>query len=77
MLSLLKDNWTGFENLPKSKSVEKYLSYLRETLKKTREFADEHTKRAREQYAKFYNSRAVDKSFQIGEQVIILEKRHY
>jgi len=36
VLSLLKDNWTGFENLPKSKSVGKYLSDLRETLKKNK-----------------------------------------
>ena len=74
VLSLLKDNWTGFENLPKSKTVEKYLSDLKETLEKTREFADKHAKRAQEQYAKFYNTKAVDKSFQIGEQVIVLEK---
>jgi len=40
LLSLLKNNWTGFENLPKSKTVEKYLSDLKKTLEKTREFAD-------------------------------------
>ena len=74
VLSLLKDNWTGFGNLPKSKTVEKYLSDLKETLEKTREFSDKHAKRAQEQYAKFYNTKAVDKSFQICEQVIVLEK---
>jgi len=26
------------------------------------------------QYAKFYNAKAVDKSFQVGEQVIVLER---
>jgi len=31
-------------------------------------------KKAQEQYAKFYNSKAVDKSFQDGEQVIVLGK---
>jgi len=67
VLSLLKDNWTGFDNLPKSKTVEKYLSDLKETLEKTREFADKHAKRAQEQYAKFYNTKAVEKIFQIGE----------
>jgi len=74
VLSLLKDNWTGFGNLPKSKTVEKYLSDLKETLEKTREFSDKHAKRAQEQYAEFYNTKAVDKSFQICEQVIVLEK---
>jgi len=74
VLSLLKDNWTGFENLPKSKTVEKYLSDLKKTLEKTREFADKNAKIAQEQYAKFYNAKAVDKSFQVGEQVIVLER---
>ena len=74
VLSLLKDNWTGFGNLPKSKTVEKYLSDLKETLEKTREFSDKHAKRAQEQCAKFYNTKAVDKSFKIGEQIIVLEK---
>ena len=32
VLSLLRDNWTGFENLPKSKTVERYVSDLKETL---------------------------------------------
>ena len=50
------------------------MSDLKETLEKTREFADKHAKRAQEQYAKFYNTKAVDKSFQIDEQVIVLEK---
>ena len=72
----MRDNWTGFENLPKSKTVERYLSDLKETLEKSREFADVHAKRAQEQYAKFYNTKAVDKSFQIGEEVLeVLEKR--
>ena len=48
VLSLLKDNWTGFENLPKSKTVEKYLSELKKTLEKTREFADKNAKIAQD-----------------------------
>ena len=48
VLSLLKDNWTGFEKLPKSKTVERYLSDLKETLEKTRDFADVHAKKAQE-----------------------------
>jgi len=38
------------------------LSDLKETLEKTREFADKHAKRAQEQYAKFYNTKAVEKN---------------
>jgi len=43
-------------------------------LEKTREFANEHATKAQEQYVKFYNAKAVDKSFQEGKQVIVLEK---
>jgi len=74
VLSLLKDDWTAFDTLPKTKTVEKYLSDLQKALEKTREFAIEHATKAQEQYAKFYNAKAVDKSFQEGEQVIVLEK---
>jgi len=49
------------------------LSDLKKTLEKTREFASKNAKRAQEQYAKFYNTKAVDKSFDVGEQVIVLE----
>jgi len=50
------------------------LSDLKKTLEKTREFADKNAKIAQDQYAKFYNAKAVDKSFQVGEQVIVLER---
>jgi len=50
------------------------LSDLKKTLEKTREFADKNAKRAQEQYAKFYNAKAVDKSFGVGKQVIVLER---
>jgi len=31
-------------------------------------------KKTQEQYAKFYNAKAVDKILNVGEQVIVLEK---
>jgi len=50
------------------------LSDLNKTLEKTREFASKNAKRTQEQYAKFYNTKAVHKSFDVGEQVIVLER---
>ena len=38
------------------------------------EFANDHSVPAQEQYAKYHNRHAKDKSFVVGEQVIILEK---
>jgi len=37
VFSLLKDNRIGFENLTKSKTVDKYLSNLKQTLELTRD----------------------------------------
>jgi len=38
------------------------------------EFADKHAKIAQAQYTKYYNKHAVDKRFQVGEQVVVLDK---
>ena len=57
-----------------SKPVEQYLTELKKQLKNTREFAEQHAKVAQEQYAKYYNVRARDKTFNVDEEVIILEK---
>ena len=62
------------ENLPTCKPVSQYLTELKKHLETTREFAEQHAQKAQEQYAKYYNARACNKSFQIGEEVIVLEK---
>jgi hypothetical protein len=37
-------------------------------------FAEEHAETAQAQYTKYHNARAVDKSFNVGEQMIVLGK---
>jgi len=74
VLSLVKDNWTGMENLPTCKSVSQYLTDLKIHLETTREFATQHAQKTQEQYAKYYNTHAHHKTFQVGEEVIVLEK---
>ena len=74
VLSLVKDNWTGMENLPTIKPVAQYLTELKSHLETTREFASHHAQKAQEQYAKYYNAHAQNKTFQVGEEVIVLEK---
>ena len=76
VLGLIKDHWSGFQTLPTSKPVEQYLTELKKQLETTREFAEQHAKAAQEQYAKYYNVRARDKTFSVDEEVIILEKDH-
>ena len=74
VLGLVKDHWSGFQTMPTSKPVEQYLNELKKQLETTREFAEQHAKVAQEQYAKYYNVRARDKTFEVDEEVIILEK---
>jgi len=74
LLSLIKDHWSGFQTLPTIKPVEQYLSELKKQLETTREFAEQHAKAAQDQYAKYYNVKARDKTFKVGEEVIVLEK---
>jgi len=74
LLSLVKDHWSGFQTLPTSKPVEQYLSELKKQIETTREFAEQHAKKAQEQYAKYCNTHACNKSFKVGEEAIVLEK---
>jgi len=73
-LAILKDSWSGTEDLPLNlgKGVAEYLSDLRERFKSVEEFASEHMKKKQVQYTTHYNLRSQDKSFDVGEQVLIL-----
>jgi len=74
VLHVLKQTWTGQQRLPSSKPVDQYMNDLVKCLETAGKFANEHSKIAQAQYAKYYNARAADKSFTMGEQVIVLEK---
>jgi len=74
VLSLIKENWSGMENLPTCRPVLQYLAELKGHLETTHKFASQHAQKAQEQYAKYYNAHAHHKTFQVGEEVIVLEK---
>jgi len=76
-LCILKESWEGHQHdVPRKLgvSVERYLEDLKSRLETTAEFADKHAEIAQAQYTKYYNKHAVDKKFQVGEQVVVLDK---
>ena len=73
-LSILKENWAGLVELPLNfgKSAAEYMQSLKENLEITTAYADEHAAKAQERYAHYYNLRAGDKHFVVGDRVIAL-----
>ena len=76
-LCILKESWEGHQHVVRSKlgvTVERYLEDLKSRLETTAEFADKHAAIAQAHYSKHYNKSAADKKFQVGEQVVVLDK---
>jgi len=75
-LSILKESWIGYRdnNRDTSKPVDKYISDLEIDMRNAERYAQEHANIAQQKYAKYYNAHTKDKSFQIGDQVVVLEK---
>ena len=73
-LAVLKENWTGLRDLPLSlgQTTVEYLDELRQNLEVASSYATEHSKREQQRYISRYNLRAREKSFDVGEQVLIL-----
>ncbi len=73
-LHILKENWLGYKPLPPGwkKSEFEYLTSLKQWLEVVREYAASHSEQAQAEYVRAYNVRAKDKSFEIGEKVIVL-----
>ena len=75
-LSLIRENWTGANPvqamIPAGKTVTEYLTELQSNLKEIHDFAQEHADREQQNYVAQYNKRAVDKQFEVGQQVIVL-----
>ena len=74
-LHLLKENWTGDKPLPNNfnKSEIEYMTSLKKQLDIVRSYADSHTENSQDNYVDNYNKRSTDKSFSVGETVIVLE----
>jgi len=73
-LAVLKENWTGLRDMPLSlgQTTVEYLSELRQNLEIVSSYATEHSKHEQQRYVSRYNLRARQKSFDVGEQVLIL-----
>jgi len=73
-LKLLRDTWSGENQLPQTtgKPVSEFLTELQAQIQEIHDFADEHATVEQQRYTNQYNKRAVDKHFQIGQQVIVL-----
>ena len=73
-LAVLKETWTGERELPPDlgRPVEEYLQDLREKLDSAAQYAKEHAVKQQAGYVGRYNLRARHKTFQEGDQVIVL-----
>ena len=72
-LSILKDSWCGYENIPVSfgKNATECLHELHEKLEIAKTHAASHAEREQNRYASHYNLRSRDKHFDVGEQALI------
>ena len=75
-LAVLKNMWVNEDDFPtpKNKSTAEFLKELRERLEVARSYANAHAESAQQRYVSRYNRRSRDKSFTIGEHVLVLQK---
>jgi hypothetical protein len=73
-LCIPKDAWTGEKLMPDNlnKTERQYMEQLKQQLEVARAYAQEHAEQAQADYVHVYNKRAKNKSFAIGDKVIIL-----
>ncbi|KAG8177924.1 hypothetical protein JTE90_027068 [Oedothorax gibbosus] len=73
-LGLIKDAWTGESDIPTgaSSSIEKYIDDLQERIRTAHKIAAGNTERAQESYTSRYNLRSKEKTFVVGEKVLVL-----
>jgi len=73
-LAILKDMMTGKVELPLNlgKTASEYLEELKRNLEKAQDYAMAHTEKAQQRYISRYNLRAREKSFDIGQKVLVL-----
>lgn len=73
-LAVLKESWTGERDVSMhlNKSVEEYLTDLRNNLDSVADLASMHAEQAQKDYVSRYNLRSRDKHFQEGDLVVVL-----
>ena len=74
LLAVLKENWTGQRDAPLSfgQITAEYLEELRKNLEIAETYVDSHAKRAQARYVSRYNLHTRDKTFSVGESVLVL-----
>ena len=75
-LAVLRDIWIN-ENkypVPKNKSTADFLKDLRDRLDTVRSYAESHAVKAQQRYVDRYNRHSRQKSFTVGECVLVLQK---
>jgi len=75
-LAVLKNVWINENDfpVPKNKSTVEFLTDLRNKLDTARSYAESHAQRAQQRYVNRYNRRSCDKTFALGESVLVLQK---
>ena len=75
-LAVLKNVWINENDfpVPKNKSTAEFFKDLRSKLDTARSYAESHAQRAQQRYVDRYNRRSCDKSFALGESVLVLQK---
>jgi len=73
-LAVLKDTMVGKTELPLNlgKSTTEYLEELRKNLELAQHYAASHAHRAQQQYVHHYNLRTREKSFEVGQKILVL-----
>lgn len=75
-LAVLRDIWIN-ENkypVPKNKSTADFLKDLRDRLNIARSYAESHAEKSQQRYVDRYNRHSRQKSFTVGESVLVLQK---
>jgi len=72
-LAVLKDTMTGKVELPLNlgKTVSEYLQELKKNLQMAQQYAASHAQKAQQRYISRYNLRAREKSFEIGQRLVL------
>ncbi|GFQ65751.1 retrovirus-related Pol polyprotein from transposon opus [Trichonephila clavata] len=73
-MTILKEFWTGEREIPTgaARSVEEYLKQLQKKLQDAHEIASENSAKNQERMTSHYNLRTREKSFSVGDEVLIL-----
>ncbi|KAJ8020240.1 hypothetical protein HOLleu_39778 [Holothuria leucospilota] len=71
-MQLLKELWTGQCKETETKTTYQYVLELQNRLEETCKLAQENLKKAKQKQARYYNRKAKDRTFKVGDEVLLL-----